>query len=181
MSVAPDLIEHLPRLRRYARALVGAGAADDLVQDTLERAWARLDQWRCGEGDAHERLRAWLFTLMHHLHANQCRQRHPPMQALDEDGEGPAAQAVSGGQLESLGRRDLQVALETLPVAQREVLLLVGLEEFSYAEAAEVLDVPIGTVMSRLARARSAMRLRLSDEVAPAAAARTPAGWKVVK
>lgn len=187
MSDPPDLIAHLPRLRRYARALTGdAASADDLVQDTLERAWARLHQWRApAEGDPAdptERLRAWLFTLMHNVYLNQVRQHRPPTDSLDDE-DGPcarlAAQPVSGGQLESLGLRDLQAALSRLPVAQCEVLLLVGLEEFSYAEAAVVLDVPVGTVMSRLSRARAAMREALSH---PVALAVTPAtAWKVVK
>lgn len=167
----PDLIAHLPRLRRYARALTGDPAsADDLVQDTLERAWARLHQWRApAEGDPadpSERLRAWLFTLMHNVHLNHVRRQLPPIDSLDDEG-GPgarlAAQPISGGQLESLGLRDLEAALSRLPFVQREVLLLVGLEEFSYAEAAVVLDVPVGTVMSRLSRARAAMREALSN------------------
>lgn len=182
----PDLIAHLPRLRRYARALTGDPAsADDLVQDTLERAWARLHQWRApAEGDPadpSERLRAWLFTLMHNVHLNHVRRQLPPIDSLDdEEGAGArlAAQPVSGGQLESLGLRDLEAALARLPVAQREVLLLVGLEEFSYAEAAVVLDVPVGTVMSRLSRARAAMRDALSN---PSARAETVSVLRVVK
>lgn len=181
----PDLIVHLPRLRRYARALTGdAASADDLVQDTLERAWARLHQWRApGEGDPadpSERLRAWLFTLMHNVHVNQLRQHRLVTDPLDELQDDPALPVVSGGQLETLALRDIHAALAGLPLPQREVLLLVGLEEFNYAEVAAVLDVPVGTVMSRLSRARAAMRVALSHPVA------TPrqgvaAGWNVVK
>lgn len=182
----PDLIAHLPRLRRYARALVGdAAGADDLVQDTLERAWAQLHRWRApadgDPADPGERLRAWLFTLMHNVHVNHLRRQRLPVDSLDDDsGHGArfAAQPVSGGQLESLALRDLQAALARLPAAQREVLLLIGLEEFSYAEAAEVLGVPVGTVMSRLSRARAAMREALAT---PAARPGPPPGWKVVK
>jgi len=158
LNPKPDLIEHLPRLRRYARALTGdATRADDLVQDTLERALVKLDLWTPG-GD----LRAWLFTLMHNLFANQVRTRRPQHTALDEALDIP----VSGGQLEALATRDLQAALARLPDGQREVILLVGLEQFSYAEAAQVLGVPPGTIMSRLARARERMRQILADEPA---------------
>jgi RNA polymerase sigma-70 factor (ECF subfamily) len=154
----PDLIEHLPRLRRYARALTGDVArADDLVQDTLERALAKLDLWQPGSD-----LRAWLFTLMHNLFVNQLRARRPQDTALDEALEVP----VSGGQMEALAARDMHAALARLPEEQRAVILLVGLEQFSYAEAAHVLGVPVGTVMSRLARARERMRHMLAGEPA---------------
>lgn len=150
-----DLIEHLPRLRRYARALTGdRSRADDLVQDTLARALAKLDLWQPGSD-----LRAWLFTLMHNLFVNQLRSNRLPETALDEALDTP----VSGGQLEALAVRDIHEALARLPAEQREVLLLVGLEQFGYAEAAQVLGVPTGTVMSRLSRARERMRRMLAD------------------
>ncbi|MFN3545468.1 MAG: RNA polymerase sigma factor [Thiobacillus sp.] len=158
MRARPDLIEHLPRLRRYARALTGdASRADDLVQDTLERALAKLDLWQPGSD-----LRAWLFTLMHNLFVNQVRARRPQETVIDDALDEP----VSGGQLEALAARDIHAALGRLPEEQREVLLLVGLEQFGYAEAAEVLGVPVGTVMSRLARAREKMRQMLAGEPA---------------
>ena len=154
----PALIEQIPGLRRYARALTGnAWAADDLVQDTLERALTKLDLWR-PDSD----LRAWLFTLMHNLFVNQLRTRRPQDTALDEAPEIP----VSGGQMEALAARDIHAALARLPEEQREAILLVGLEQFSYAEAAQVLGVPVGTVMSRLARARERMRQMLAGEPA---------------
>lgn len=153
-----DLIEHLPRLRRYARALTGdRSRADDLVQDTLARALDKLDLWQPGSD-----LRAWLFTLMHNLFVNQLRSNRLPETALDEALDTP----VSGGQLEALAVRDIHEALARLPAEQREVLLLVGLEQFGYAEAAQVLGVPTGTVMSRLSRARERMRRMLADEPA---------------
>lgn len=158
LNPKPDLIEHLPRLRRYAKALTGdATRADDLVQDTLERALVKLDLWKPGSD-----LRAWLFTLMHNLFANQVRTRCQKDTALDEALEIP----VSGGQMEALAARDMHAALARLPDGQREVILLVGLEQFSYAEAAQVLGVPAGTIMSRLARARERMRQILADEPA---------------
>ncbi|MEW5966100.1 MAG: sigma-70 family RNA polymerase sigma factor [Pseudomonadota bacterium] len=158
MPARPDLIEHLPRLRRYARALTGdAARADDLVQDTLERALAKLDLWQPGSD-----LRAWLFTLMHNLFVNQSRARRPQETAIDDALDEP----VSGGQSEAMAARDIHAALGRLPGEQREVLLLVGLEQFGYAEAAQVLGVPVGTVMSRLARAREKMRQMLAGEAA---------------
>jgi len=152
----PDLIEHLPRLRRYARALTGdRDRADDLVQDTLERALNKLDLWQPGSD-----LRAWLFTLMHNLFVNQIRIRRPQETVMEEALDEP----VSGGQMEALTARDIHTALARLPEEQREVLLLVGLEQFGYAEAAQVLGVPTGTVMSRLSRARERMRQMLAGE-----------------
>ena len=154
MRARPDLIEHLPRLRRYARALTGdVTRADDLVQDTLERALVKLDLWQPGSD-----LRAWLFTLMHHLFLNQIRTHRSPDSALDEAMDMP----VSGGQMEALGARDIYAALARLPEQQREVMLLVGLEQFAYDEAAHILGVPVGTVMSRLSRARERMRQMLA-------------------
>lgn len=156
MHATPDLIEHLPRLRRYARALTGdVTRADDLVQDTLERAWLKLDLWQPGSD-----LRAWLFTLMHNVFLNQLRSYRPPDSALDE----ALDIAVSGGQMEALATRDIQAALARLPEQQRAVMLLVGLEQFAYAEAAQILGVPVGTVMSRLSRARGQMRQMLAGE-----------------
>lgn len=156
MRPQPDLIEHLPRLRRYARALTGEMTrADDLVQDTLERALAKIHLWQPGSD-----LRAWLFTLMHNLFVNQTRSRRPTESALDDALDIP----VSGGQMEALGARDIHAALARLPDQQREVMLLIGLEQFSYDEAAHVIGVPVGTVMSRLSRARERMRQLLAGE-----------------
>ncbi len=145
------IVAELPRLRRYARAMLGdRAAADDLVQDTLERAWSRLAQWRVGSD-----LRAWLFGIMHNLRVDQLRRGSLPIDSLDEDtGEVPT-RATQSDRLEVM---DLESALRQLPDEQREVLLLVGLEEMSYAEIAAALGIPIGTVMSRLARGRERLR-----------------------
>lgn len=159
-----DLIEHLPRLRRYARALTNDRfAADDLVQDTVERALSRFRLFRQGT-----RLDAWLMTIMHNLFINQIRAlaTRPPSEPLDEQFDEPA---VRGTQGDALALRDLHSALAQLPPEQREVLLLVTLEEFSYEDAARVLGIPVGTVMSRLSRGRERLRALLSGE-APAAA-----------
>ena len=144
---ASDFVEHIPRLRRYARALTGdRGRADDLVQDTLERALAKIHLWRPGSD-----LRAWMFTIMHNVFINQVRASSSAVvSALDDETAQPAIRATQSDRLEVM---DLQVAL-SLADEQREVLLLVGLEQMSYVEAAGVLNIPIGTVMSRLSRAR---------------------------
>jgi len=144
------IVELIPRLRRYARALVGDRArADDLVQDTLERAWSKFHLWRPGSD-----LRAWLFTVMHNVHVNQVRASRDHA-TLDDDAEEMAVAPVQGAALEI---RDLERALALIPEEQREVLLLIGLEDMSYAEVASALGIPIGTVMSRLSRARAKLR-----------------------
>ena len=153
MSDAQSLIELIPRLRRYARALVGErAAADDLVQDTLERAWSKLHLYRRGTD-----LRAWLFTVMHNVHVNRVRAARPTEPLEDEMPE--LAQRATQG--DSLVVRDLERSIAALPQAQREVLLLVALEDLSYDETARALGIPIGTVLSRLARAREKLRLLL--------------------
>ncbi|AON55031.1 RNA polymerase sigma factor [Herbaspirillum seropedicae] len=140
----------LPRLRRYARALTGAReAADDLVQDTLERAWQKLDSWQRGSP-----MRPWLFSIMHNLHADARRRASPATVALDEFGEIDQVQAA----LDPGVLLDLETALQLLPPEQREVLLLVVLEEMRYEEVAVTLGIPTGTVMSRLSRARERLR-----------------------
>jgi len=150
VSDGPSLIALIPRLRRYARALAGErAAADDLVQDTLERAWSKLHLFRRGTD-----LRAWLFTVMHNVYVNQVRAARPT-DALEDDMPELAQRASQG---DALLVRDLERAISALPEAQREVLLLVALEDLSYEETARVLGIPIGTVMSRLARAREKLR-----------------------
>ncbi len=145
------LLAELPRLRRYARALIGdRAAADDLVQDTLERAWSRSGQWRAGN-----ELRTWLFAIMHNLRIDQLRKQPPPLQPIDDEhGELPTRATQSDG----IELADLAAALGQLPEEQRAVLLLVGVEEMSYAEVASSLGIPAGTVMSRLARGRERLR-----------------------
>jgi RNA polymerase sigma-70 factor (ECF subfamily) len=151
---ADSIVELIPRLRRYARALAGERiAADDLVQDTLERAWSKLHLYRRGTD-----LRAWLFTVMHNVYVNQLRASRPTAPLDEEMAE--LAQPVR--ETDALVLRDLDAAIRRLPPDQREVLLLVALEEMSYEEAAGALGVPIGTVMSRLARAREKLRAMLS-------------------
>jgi len=151
------IIEHIPRLRRYARALVGDRyVADDRVQDTLERAWNKFYLWRPGSD-----LRAWLFTIMHNVFVNQARRRRYEIeQPMDEIPVVP----VRATQTEQLELQDVDRALRSLPAEQREVILLVAVEQMSYDEASRALDIPIGTVMSRLSRARERMRQLLGGQ-----------------
>ena len=151
-----EIAAHIPRLRRYARALTGdAWAADDLVQDTLERALAKFHLWRRGSD-----LRAWMFAIMHNVFVNQLKQRREL--ALDEEAE---AALESAPRADPLELRDLDAALRRLPAEQREVLLLVGLEQLSYTEASQALGVPVGTVMSRLSRGRERLSALMSGTV----------------
>ena len=185
-----QIIQHIPRLRRYARLLTGdVHRADDLVQDTLERACVKWALWRplaapafsgrplaatassgqprvalAGQVQAEPllQLRAWLFTVMHNLFINQLRGKHSGRDTVQLDDV----------ELESIGRdpglrMDIERGLAQLPADQREVLLLVALEDFSYAEAAILIDVPIGTVMSRLSRARKRLGELMEGAAAP--------------
>jgi len=155
------ILAEIPRLRRYARAMLGdRAAADDLVQDTLERAWSRLFQWRPGSD-----LRAWLFGIMHNLRVDQLRRPGLSTQSIgDDDLELPTRPT----QTDALELRDIESALNHLPDEQREVLLLVALEEMSYADIATTLGIPVGTVMSRLSRGRERLRLIMNGDNANA-------------
>ena len=146
-----SIVEHIPRLRRYARALVGdRHSADDLVQDTLERAWNKFHLWRSGSD-----LRAWLFTVMHNVFVNEVRRARNQIEQSMEEVPVVAVRATQGDALEIA---EVDRMLHTLPAEQREVLLLVAVEQMSYDEVSRVLSIPIGTVMSRLSRARERMR-----------------------
>lgn len=154
------LLEHIPRLRRYARALTcSESRADDLVQDTLERSWSRRHLWRRGSD-----LRAWMFTIMHNIFVNQLRQNREMQDYVpfsdDIESQLPAAPD------NALEIRDLARALERMSPEYREVVLLVGLEQMRYEEVAQVLDVPLGTVMSRLSRGRDQLRRLMSGQAA---------------
>lgn len=159
---AGELEGQIPQLRRYARALTGdAWAADDLVQDTLERACDRWQLWKAGSD-----LRAWLFTLMHNLFIDGARRAmRQAGHRVDLDDAASELVAPAGAPDQVL---DLQRCLLRLPDEQREVLLLVTLQDLSYEDVARITGTPIGTVMSRLSRARA--RLRELMEGAPAGA-----------
>ncbi|HEX9462704.1 MAG TPA: sigma-70 family RNA polymerase sigma factor [Alphaproteobacteria bacterium] len=146
------IVAQIPHLRRYARALIGDRAlAEDLVQDSLERAWSRFHLWREGSN-----LRTWLFTIMHNLHANLARNasRRPMAAPIDDEFSLPT-RPTQEDQMEVAA---IEAALARLPEEQRQVVLLVGLEEMTYQEAAAALEIPVGTVMSRLHRGRERLR-----------------------
>jgi len=159
----PDLLAAIPRLRRYARVLTGdATRADDLVQETLARGWEKRRLWAAGTD-----LRAWLFTIMHNVFVNQrsVAMRDAQNVSLDGDGEGGAAWQVPVRAPQQAHVELLEVLREIsrLPPEQREVLVLAAVEEMRYEEIAAVLSIPVGTVMSRLSRARAKLRRSVSD------------------
>lgn len=154
MSDFGSLLEHeIPRLRRYARALTrDATRADDLVQSCLVRALAKSHLWQPGTD-----LRAWLFTILHNQHVNDVRRAVREGINIPVEDVAPVL-TVPSTQGAALQLRDLDRAMSRLPEEQRQVLLLVGLEGMRYEEVATVLDVPVGTVRSRLSRGRDMLR-----------------------
>jgi len=144
-----DIEAEIPRLRRYARALTrDVVTADDLVQDCLTRALGKLHLWQDGTD-----LRAWLFTILHNQYVNHIRRsvREGAAVGLNENEPLLSRAPQQGKRLEL---RDLERAIAKLPEEQRIVILLVGLEGMRYEEVAAVLDVPVGTIRSRLSRGR---------------------------
>jgi RNA polymerase sigma-70 factor (ECF subfamily) len=158
------IVPFIPNLRRYARALVGdRDGADDLVQDTLERAVRKFHLWKPGD------LRAWLFSIMHNVFVNQLKARKiSPSVEIDEEMLPAHIPTVTRADV-----LDLQRALGRLAPEQREVLLLVALEDMTYADVSRALGIPIGTVMSRLSRGRERLRRAMSGEA-------TESGLRVV-
>jgi RNA polymerase sigma-70 factor (ECF subfamily) len=153
------IVSEIPRLRRYARALLrDRDGADDLVQDCLERALTRLDNWQSGENP-----RRWLFTIMHHLFIDRMRKvsrrGETAMLPLDAD----EAMAAPAEQFGNAASREIVDALQAIGPDRRAALVLVSIEGFSYAEAANILGVPAGTLMSRIARGREELRGLLDD------------------
>ncbi|MDH3714429.1 MAG: RNA polymerase sigma factor [Gammaproteobacteria bacterium] len=153
-----QLITHMPRLRRYAWALKGSRErADDLVQDCLARALSRRHLWIRAKG-----MRPWLFTIMHNIHVNDVsRDARAPQEMAVDDFDHLADTRVGSEGHQAL--EEIDQALQRLSPEHREIVLLVGLEQMPYKEASIVLDVPIGTVMSRLARAREQLREQLFE------------------
>jgi RNA polymerase sigma-70 factor (ECF subfamily) len=151
-EIASLLEPQIPGLRRYAWALLrDCEAADDLVQDTLERAISRWNQRRDGD------LRAWLFTIQRNLFINGVRQRKVRGTRVGEEALNDI-QAPDMNPEAHAGLHDVLRGLDALPEEQRSILLLVGVEDLSYEQAAQVLGIPLGTVMSRLSRARARLR-----------------------
>ena len=162
MDFLTDLESCIPSLRRYARALLHhTEDADDLVQDCLERAIGRRHLWYGGSS-----VRPWLFRIMRNIYANQARSRRarPIPEPIDGLREEPAE---DGGQATRVALREMEAALAALRDEQREVVLMVALSGMSYQDCASALGVPIGTVMSRLARGRECLRRTLEGNVAP--------------
>lgn len=151
-KLAGQLEPLIPHLRRYAYALTRDHAlADDLVQDTLERA---LSRWylKRAEGD----LKAWLFAILRNLYLGDLRRKrrrgvHIGLESAPEEGAPPSQESA-------LTAKEMLAALAQMPEEQRSLLLLIGVEDLSYQETARILDLPIGTIMSRLSRARARLR-----------------------
>jgi RNA polymerase sigma-70 factor (ECF subfamily) len=165
------LEEQIPRLRRYARALTrNAPIADDLVQDCLTRAVTKQHLWQPGTD-----LRAWLFTILHNQHVNYVRRSSKTGASVDVE-QLASVLPIEPSALPSLELRDLRVALAKLPIEQRQAILLVGLEGMDYEATASVLNVPIGTVRSRLSRGRAELRklMDFGEEPKKSPAANSP-------
>ena len=153
----PLVAAEIPRLRRYARALLrNRDGADDLVQDTILHGLEKLHLYQRDTN-----LRAWLFTIMHNHYVNTVRRSVRRGQAVDVE---KVQLATLASQVSSLELRDLDRAIASLPEDQRTTLLLVGLEGMSYDQVAQICNVPIGTVRSRISRAREALRQMLKGE-----------------
>ena len=153
------LEKEIPRLRRYARALTRDGSrADDLVQDTLVRAIANQNCWQRGTD-----LRAWLFTIMHNVNVNFVRRGIREGVAVNVD-DTSICVMVPTDHTGALTLRDLDRAFVKIPEEQRRVILLIGLEGITYEEAAAILDVPLGTIRSRLSRGRAALRILMNSK-----------------
>lgn len=161
-SAMAELETCIPALRRYARSLLGnSEEADDLVHDCIVRALDQLHTWR-QDGN----MRAWLFSILHNLFVTQARRRHAhpavPIETVPDDWL-----ELQPRQDDHISAQDMLRALGQLPEEQRTVLLLVSVEDLSYAETARVLDIPLGTVMSRLSRAREKLRRCVEGEAYP--------------
>lgn len=157
--IRAQMVALLPRLQRFAMVLTGSRAdADDLVQATCERAIARLDDWLRGTA-----LDSWMFKIAHNLHRNQRRDQANRLRLVAEHGqtldhlEDGARRAEAWTELQ-----EVRVKLLALPEEQRIAVTLIAIEGFSYQEAAALLEVPVGTVTSRLARARDALRAAMA-------------------
>lgn len=155
-----DIIGQLATLRRYARSLVRNGPdAEDLVQDALVRAYEKRGSFRSGAS-----LKTWLLSILHNTHIDRLRasraRRSDQMESLDE-----LSAILPAGQEDAVHLADVRRAFLALPEEQRAALHLVAVEELSYQEAAAALNIPLGTLMSRLSRARARLRA-MGDEAA---------------
>jgi RNA polymerase sigma-70 factor, ECF subfamily len=163
MDFRSQLIAELPYLRRFARGLCGdSSLADDLVQDCVERALSKSHLY-----DPSRPLRAWLYAILRNLFISGLRRNGRLQVSKTVDDLQGGEDAVAPDQESGLSVGLIAQALDTLPPQQREIIVLVSLEEMSYREAAEIVGVPIGTVMSRLSRARSQLQDILEEKGTP--------------
>jgi RNA polymerase sigma-70 factor (ECF subfamily) len=163
MDFRAGLAREVPYLRRFARGLAGdAAVADDLVQDCIERALRKQHLF-----DDKRPLRAWLFTMLRNLHVSGMRSQGRRGQAVPVEEAELADPAAPPEQERKLALGDIVEAWGRLPQPQREVLLLVAVEEMNYREIAEITGTPVGTVMSRISRARAALRAILHENGEP--------------
>lgn len=156
------LIEQIKNLRCYANSLTrNTEHADDLVQDCLEKAVDRQHQWQSGTN-----LRAWLFTILHNLHVSKIRRINngPSFVTMEED---EIIDSASSEEENSMNLRDLESAMAALTHEQREIIHLVCVEDMKYEDVADILEIPVGTVMSRLSRARERLRQLMFCHDAP--------------
>lgn len=143
-----ELVEHLPALRAFALSLTRNGAtADDMVQDTVVKAWTNIGKYRAGTN-----MRAWLFTILRNTYYSS--RRKVKREVADVDGTFSAGMSEKPAHDGWLQLGDFRKAFEQLPVEQRETLILVGASGFSYEEAAEMCSVAVGTIKSRANRGR---------------------------
>lgn len=157
-SFKRELLSALPSLRAFAMSLIGdASSADDLVQDTILKAWAKQESFEPGTN-----MKAWLFTILRNAFYSQMRKSGREVE--DRDGILTERLAVHPEQYGSLDMQDFRKALEKLPDDQREAIILVGASGFSYEEAANICQCAIGTIKSRVSRARSSLMVALSIE-----------------
>lgn len=157
-AVNEEIILLIPKLRRYARGLTGnKERADDLVQDCLARALAKVSLWKPGTN-----LQGWLFTIMHNIFINECQKKENNTQTMPIE-EQVNMVALDADPEQAMITDDMFKLLMNLSPSQREVLLLVSVEGQTYEEVAVILNIPIGTVMSRLHRARESMRQNMNE------------------
>jgi RNA polymerase sigma-70 factor, ECF subfamily len=163
MSFADDLVGEVPHLRRFARGLCGdPSLADDLVQDCIERALAKAHLY-----DPARPLRAWLYAILRNIHVSGLRRAGRSQIVASIDDMASGEDTIMGDQESQMGVRSIAEALDQLPPAHREVILLIALEDMSYRDVAEITGVPLGTVMSRLSRARNSLRNILEGNGVP--------------
>ena len=159
-SFKRELLATLPSLRAFAVSLTGKhDKADDLVQDTVMKAWAKQESFEMGTN-----IKAWLFTILRNEFYSQMRKRGREVQ--DSDGLFTERMAVHPAQFGHMDLADFKKALDTLPDDQREAIVLIGASGFSYEEAAEICDCAVGTMKSRVSRARTRLQdlLQISGE-----------------